>query len=586
MDFVKFIALYMPGPDLPPESELQIPAIDRTTLFSSTEGPICRALCTVAQAIFDGCSHGDSKLVAKNTCGYPDVSDRLDFAGQEKVNVCFYPDHEDAKSDYTLPAQGRRQAAFRGRTCWAWVSLPVEVKTDHERTLESEEELEMSDGKVGDASQNLQQLNDTQASHEEGDHSEPKTRVRSDFAMDCGIEQQGAYVAKLLKRQHRVHCFTMRVFKGQARVVRWDRAGAIVSAPIDFEKDPSLLHRVIWRYACMTEVQRGFDPTARRATEEEVKKMRNCHPPNEWADKFRNAALDQDGWPAYTITMPLNDRVDQTDLQPIAPKFPREDAYANKEAYGNRSGAEFVIGKCYFASNSPTGRGTKCYIAYEVARDRLVFLKDYWRADTDSSPEEGKVLEDLRKAGVQFVPTPLFRGHVRSGDDEQKTRMQAFLPAHPRSHIKPAAMKHYRLVVKEIGRPLEEHENAFYLVCALLDALQAWVKMKIMHGDMSPRNILSSPTSMKRHRISIGMLIDWDLCKTRIWHGYECGRSGTWPFMSAGLLRNPTKRHEVADDLESVVHILVWMLSLLQHRYRKRRSSRRCTEASFLLLGI
>lgn len=29
--------------------------------------------------------------------------------------------------------------------------------------------------------------------------------------------------------------------------------------------------------------------------------------------------------------------------------------------------------------------------------------------------------------------------------------------------------------------------------------------------------------------------------------------------MSAGLLRNPTKRHEVADDLESVVHILAWM---------------------------
>ncbi|KAH9932240.1 uncharacterized protein B0H18DRAFT_849079, partial [Fomitopsis serialis] len=85
--------------------------------------------------------------------------------------------------------------------------------------------------------------------------------------------QLAEYVAKLLRRQPRLYCFTMLVFKGQARVVRWDRAGAIVSTPIDFEKDPSSLHRVIWRYACMTEAQRGFDPTVRRATEEEVKKM-------------------------------------------------------------------------------------------------------------------------------------------------------------------------------------------------------------------------------------------------------------------------------------------------------------------------
>ncbi|KAH9932213.1 uncharacterized protein B0H18DRAFT_952364 [Fomitopsis serialis] len=593
MNYDDFMALYMPGPDLPPNSELQIPAIDRTTLFSSTEGPICRALCTVAQAIFDGCPHGDPKLVAKDTRGHPgpDVSDRLDFASQEKVGVCFYPDHDDAKSEHTLPAQGtRRQAGFRGRTCWAWVSLPVEVKTDHrECASQFEEKLQIPEGKSEDALQGHLQDDNTQASqHEEHDHSESKTLVRSDFATDWGMEQQAACVAKLLGRQHRVHCFTMYVFKGQARVVRWDRAGAIVSTPIDFEKDPSLLHRVIWRYACMTEAQRGFDPTVRRATEEEVKKMRDCHTRNDWADKSRKAALDQDGWPAYTITMPVGDRVDQTDLERLAPMVPCEDDSVNKEAYANRP-VEFVVGKRYFASNSPTGRGTKCYIAYEVARDRLVFLKDYWRADTDSSLQEGQVLEDLRKAGVQFVPTPLFRGHVRSGNDEQKTCTQAFLLMNPRSYMKPAALKHYRLVVKEIGRPLEEHEDAFYLVGTLFQALeahkQAWVKKKIMHRDMSARNILLFTYIDAEGKVFVfGMLIDWDLCKHEKYLGtaMNTGRSGTWPFMSARLLRNPGKKHELADDLEAVVHILRWMTL----RFYKHSMSDRPEELRAHVLGV
>ncbi|KAH9932195.1 uncharacterized protein B0H18DRAFT_49889 [Fomitopsis serialis] len=593
MKFEEFLALYMPAGDHDlPESGLAIPAMDGTTLLGSKEGPICDELCEVAQAIFAGCLHGEQKLVAKNTRNHSDPSDKNDAAEMLRVDLSFYPDHDDAKSDYELPkprkrAEARPQVKDQASTRWAWISLAIEVKTDHAHcafVFDNKTPTKQDGESKGAAPQ--QHANDAPASqHKKADkaNATPKSFVRSGPGADGGLGQQAEYVAKLFRRQPRLYCFTMLVFKGQARVVRWDRAGAIVSTPIDFEKDPSLFHRVIWRYACMTEAQRGFDPTVRRATKEEVKQMRDCRPPNEWADKSRNAALDQDGWPAYTITMPVSHHVDQTHLQPIAPRSPREDASVNKEAYANSSGAKFVVGKRYFASSSPTGRGTKCYIAYEVARDRLVFLKDYWRADTKSSLQEGQVLEDLRKAGVQFVPTPLFRGHVRSGNDEQETCTQAFLPENPRLHIKPAAMKHYRLVVKEIGRPLEEHENALYLVGALLDALQAhqqaWVQVKIMHRDMSPRNILLFAYIDEEGTVfHIGVLIDWDLCKHEDYLGtaMNVGRSGTWPFMSAGLLRNPTKRHEVADDLESVVHILGWTcLRLYEHSMSDRPDSLR-----------
>ncbi|KAH9932241.1 uncharacterized protein B0H18DRAFT_51524 [Fomitopsis serialis] len=81
----------------------------------------------------------------------------------------------------------------------------------------------------------------------------------------------------------------------------------------------------------------------------------------------------------------------------------------------------------------------------------------------------------------------------------------------------------------------------------------------IMHRDVSERNILlfSYRTIKGKIRV-IGLLIDWDLCKHKDYldTAMSPGRSGTWPFMSARLLRDPGKMHEVADDLESIVHIL------------------------------
>jgi len=66
-------------------------------------------------------------------------------------------------------------------------------------------------------------------------------------------------------------------------------------------------------------------------------------------------------------------------------------------------------------------------------------------------------------------------------------------------------------------------------------------------------------------------LNDWDLCKYKedLNSGAtQRGRSGTWQFMSAVLLASPgTKAHEVADDIESFIHVIVW-LSLRFHAHR------------------
>ncbi|THH30018.1 hypothetical protein EUX98_g4181 [Antrodiella citrinella] len=84
----------------------------------------------------------------------------------------------------------------------------------------------------------------------------------------------------------------------------------------------------------------------------------------------------------------------------------------------------------------------------------------------------------------------------------------------------------------------------------------AW-KAGVLHRDVSDGNIMiyEDPTT---RRIS-GLLIDWDLCKYKeeLSRGKtQKTRSGTWRYLSATLLNFPKKPYELADDIESFLHLL------------------------------
>ncbi|KAH7908627.1 hypothetical protein BJ138DRAFT_1012409, partial [Hygrophoropsis aurantiaca] len=75
----------------------------------------------------------------------------------------------------------------------------------------------------------------------------------------------------------------------------------------------------------------------------------------------------------------------------------------------------------------------------------------------------------------------------------------------------------------------------------------------IPHRDASAGNILIT----KDRR---GMLSDWDMAKTINTEGArQPGRTGTWLFMSARMLQNPGKTHDIQDDMESFVHVLIYI---------------------------
>jgi len=73
------------------------------------------------------------------------------------------------------------------------------------------------------------------------------------------------------------------------------------------------------------------------------------------------------------------------------------------------------------------------------------------------------------------------------------------------------AFRHYRVVLREIGRDLLSFDSTTELVTAMRDAVaahrHAFYDARILHRDISAGNILI--TTSKR-----GLLIDWDLSKS------------------------------------------------------------------------
>ncbi|EPQ50646.1 hypothetical protein GLOTRDRAFT_11794, partial [Gloeophyllum trabeum ATCC 11539] len=218
----------------------------------------------------------------------------------------------------------------------------------------------------------------------------------------------------------------------------------------------------------------------------------------------------------------------------------------------------FLVGKPRTDPHGLAGRATRGYIAWDVTGERLVFLKDCWRVPT--LPKEGDTLLKLNGAEVPFVPTLVCHGDVGGQTtltpgywDKESDGEESKMKAHA----------HYRLVVEEIGCPLDDFRNSRELVLVIYESIcahyVAFNDAHILHQDISAGNILIVRKTEDRVVRASGLLNDWDLAKdTEIKPAGQCGRTGTWQFMSGRLLAHPSKFHEVQDDFESFLHVLLW----------------------------
>ncbi|KAH8100095.1 hypothetical protein BXZ70DRAFT_205562 [Cristinia sonorae] len=371
-----------------------------------------------------------------------------------------------------------------------------------------------------------------------------------------GIDVRGQlcdYAAEILIRQHRTFLFTFSVYRTTAYLMRWDRLGVTISEPIDLKEGAEQFYEFFFRLRKATDVELGLDPTAIIINVDDIDEDADTgcdlHPSIVAVTKAIDAlpdaaarvkphisrAFNEGSWPYYELRVP--DKTEPAKMR------------------------RFLVRNLATYSNSPVGRSTKGYIAFDLDTQKFRFLKDSWRTDSPGVHPEMEVYEKLSSASPR-IP------HIASvccGGDlpdhlgvKQVTRTQEHVPVyHPRIHT--------RIVLNEVGIPLKEYINSRELCSVVTDAFiahaGAWKCSKVLHRDVSDGNIViyidyDTPDADGSAR---GLLIDWDLCKYQ--HELNGGnaqhsRSGTWRFLSAALLNFPLKPHELADDIEAFYHLL------------------------------
>ncbi|CCM06472.1 uncharacterized protein FIBRA_08739 [Fibroporia radiculosa] len=524
--------------------------------YDGKEDEMYRNFCEVVTSILDSCGKDEDRLVVKATAQWPDTSagdSSMDKdTNRQRPDLMIYPTTEAAQKAYTLSAKDinnsrGKDRAHDARTSWAWSLLPIELKSDEHR----ERPFQFS---------------------VKGFHRSTKS---SDPAV--GLGQISEYAWNVMRWQHRQFCFMLVVCGRFARIIRWDRAGGLVSSSFNFVDDPTILQNFLYRFGHMSREERGYDPTVTLARQEYIDEMYSCQKELSTYQQQRFAKAfpketERGQWPIYEVCMRKEDVVTPSTINCDEVKKSASRLGDDSASGGPSEGQEderakylrFLIGKATFISSSPTGRATKGFVAFDMHLRRLVFLKDVWRVT--NVPTELEVYERLWKHEVSNILTPICGGDVGGSrspgsPSPQTTRTQEFVK-------KQSARVHFRLIVYQVCKPLTEYSDSRELVCILLDAIlchhDAWVDAQILHRDVSVGNILIDVEAMVGgNEMAIGILSDWDMCKYK--EDLDKGaaqkqRSGTWQFMSALLLKDPHKRHEVSDDIESFVHLTNWLI--------------------------
>ncbi|KAI0359654.1 hypothetical protein OH77DRAFT_1395440 [Trametes cingulata] len=372
--------------------------------------------------------------------------------------------------------------------------------------------------------------------------SDPTTEQRKDV-----LGQILSYAEFILKRQQRTCIFMVLLIGDCCRLLRFDRAGAIVTEKFNYQTKGGDLIEFLWRYGRWDAATRGHDPTAEKIEptsplgkkmQARAQKDRDTDKPGDYVRRLFEESLDT-RWSWWKL------RVD------------------------DKSGARFfLVGKPNFQAPGVSGRGTRGYVALDAndINGPFYYLKDAWRVVNRNVDKEGTILQYLNKKGVPHIPTLECHGDVTEPAEQYTKTHKLWLDLHKgESETKVCPMKqhkHYRVVVKEVGQPMSKFIDGrrllFALWCCILAHSEAY-EAGVIHRDISAGNVLLYYDSATGQWF--GLLNDWELSKCTEKarpEGRQLDRTGTWQFMSALALNDATKEITIEDELESFFHVLLF----------------------------
>ncbi|KAL6306463.1 hypothetical protein BKA93DRAFT_717815, partial [Sparassis latifolia] len=231
------------------------------------------------------------------------------------------------------------------------------------------------------------------------------------------------------------------------------------------------------------------------------------------------------------------------------------------------------------ATNFSMRRGaTRGYWA--VMGGRVVFLKDTWRQYV--LEPEGRVLKELEAHVVENVPHVEHDGDVPKvmyydGMLRRRTYTEAEWVCHGGARIVVHPRVHHRLILKELGFPLQTLRGTKELLNATHDAFQgkpiAFFQhpARRIHRDISAGNIMLYRKPYQDHRT--GYLIDWELSSKVQEDGQATDKSivvcSALHFPPSMIAKTPPDRaraSELQDDMEVLLYVVAYCgLHWLQH---------------------
>ncbi|KAH9942012.1 hypothetical protein B0H21DRAFT_793702, partial [Amylocystis lapponica] len=371
---------------------------------------------------------------------------------------------------------------------------------------------------------------------------------------------------EIFLRQHRCFMFSLVIFNKFARIIRWDRSGALVTERFNYTLEPNKMCEFLWRFGRMSAAQQGCDPSVVEVEEgspDYVLMQDKAKPP---PPPRRNEGENIEDYKKRNEIKNIEDYKREYFVRSLASgwlryKTPLHTSHQKK----TRS---FLICKPYYFDYGDIGRGTRGYVAIDCDTEQFVWLKDVWRVDLPGMEKEGDILKKLNDRNVRNIPTVVCHGDILG----QRTVTQDYTDTGEDDPDTMGALKahcHYRLVEYEIGQALEEFLDGYDLVSVIVDCLIAHhdaYKIGILHRDISAGNILIITTIEGGEACQHGLLNDWELAKelpnpdtpeAQI-SARQPNRTGTWLFLSAASLQDKYKEIVLQDDLESFFHVLLY----------------------------
>jgi hypothetical protein len=277
------------------------------------------------------------------------------------------------------------------------------------------------------------------------------------------------YACESMVQAYRTHCFMLLLLGPHARILHWSHSMLLASKSFSLQEDGDILACFLHAYARASAATRGWDQTYRVCKEDDAHDVRQTIKKaavtandniKHYLHKFEEKLI------IFTIPSASG-----SPLQLVAPYKP------------------------YYQAEGMFGRSTRGYPVFLLVGMVFAWFKVSWRIDQGGIEQEGVIYEQLHKKGVRHIPTIIAHGDIVLWDEENQ---QVKAPHHSTRELvqavrdarcddndgaseqkwdtsgSSAAIRthtHYGLLIREIGRPLDEFMTPKEAVYAIMSAI-------------------------------------------------------------------------------------------------------------------